>query len=134
MITIEAVDGILIGCHTNTANYHETIKRVNRLMRSMSDWMVRSGDAHQRMIDSWAEKRPVCDYCGEHITGEEAVRLNGEWICEEIFSIIKKYNVTRVYHGHIHGSGFHNAKSEHDGVEFKLLSADCIDFCPMLIV
>lgn len=58
----------------------------------------------------------------------------GEWICEEIFSIIKKYNVTRVYHGHIHGSGFHNAKSEHDGVEFKLLSADCIDFCPMLIV
>ncbi len=58
----------------------------------------------------------------------------GDWVCDEIFSVIKKYGITRVYHGHIHGSGFHNAKSEHEGVEFKLLSADCIDFCPMLIV
>ena len=58
----------------------------------------------------------------------------GEWVCKEIFDVIKKYEITRVYHGHIHGSGFNNAKSSYDGVEFKLLSADCIDFCPMLIV
>ncbi|MBQ8550403.1 MAG: metallophosphoesterase [Clostridia bacterium] len=58
----------------------------------------------------------------------------GEWVCKEIFDVIKKYEIKKVYHGHIHGSGFHNAKSHHDGVDFTLLSADCIDFCPMLIV
>ncbi len=58
----------------------------------------------------------------------------GDWVCEEIFSVIKKYGIKRVWHGHIHGSGFHNAKSEYDGVEFKLLSADCVDFSPVLIL
>ena len=58
----------------------------------------------------------------------------GEWVCKEIFDIIKKYDIKKVYHGHIHGSGFHNAKSSHDGVDFTLLSADCIDFCPIMIV
>lgn len=58
----------------------------------------------------------------------------GEWVCEEIFAVIKKYGIKRIYHGHIHGSGFHNAVSEYDGVEMKLLSADCVDFSPVMIV
>lgn len=58
----------------------------------------------------------------------------GEWVCEEIFSVIKKYGIKCVWHGHIHGSGFNNAKSSYDGVEFRLLSADCVDFSPVLIV
>lgn len=58
----------------------------------------------------------------------------GEWVCEEIFAVIKKYGIKRIYHGHIHGSGFHNAVSEYDGVELRLLSADCVDFSPVMIV
>ncbi len=58
----------------------------------------------------------------------------GEWVCDEIFSVIKKYDIKTVYHGHIHGSGFHNAKNEYDGVKFKLLSADCVNFTPLMIV
>ncbi len=56
------------------------------------------------------------------------------WVCEEIFSVIKKYNIDCVYHGHIHGSGFNNATAEYDGVKLKLLSADCVDFCPVPIL
>ncbi len=58
----------------------------------------------------------------------------GDWVCDEIFEVIKKYDIKTVYHGHIHGSGFHNAKSSYDGVEFKLLSADCVNFTPLMIV
>lgn len=58
----------------------------------------------------------------------------GEWVCDEIFSVIEKYGIKRVWHGHIHGSGFNNAKSNYGGVEFRLLSADCVDFSPVLIV
>lgn len=57
-----------------------------------------------------------------------------EWVCEEIFSVIKKHGIKTVWHGHIHGSGFNNAKKEFDGVNLRLLSADCVDFCPVPIL
>ncbi len=57
-----------------------------------------------------------------------------EWVCEEIFSVIKKHGIKTVWHGHIHGSGFNNAKKEYDGVNMRLLSADCVDFCPVPIL
>ncbi len=58
----------------------------------------------------------------------------GSFVCEPIFGILKKYNIKKVYHGHIHGAGRHNAVKSYDGVEFKLISADCIDFTPYAVV
>lgn len=72
-------------------------------------------------------------------TGKEPVVFThyppvyGEWVCHEIFEVIKKYDIKTVYHGHIHGSGCHNAVKEFEGVNFKLLSADCVDFTPVPI-
>ena len=57
---------------------------------------------------------------------------NGE-VCEEIFNVLKSHNIKKVYHGHIHGAGLNNATKEHDGVEFKLISCDCVDFTPVFI-
>ncbi len=57
----------------------------------------------------------------------------GSEVCNEIFEVIKKHNIKTVYHGHIHGSGFNNAVKEYDGVEFRLISCDCIDFTPYFI-
>lgn len=54
-------------------------------------------------------------------------------VCEPIFNIIKKYNIKTVYHGHIHGNGRNNFQKEYEGVNFKLLSADCINFTPFFI-
>ena len=56
-----------------------------------------------------------------------------DFVCEELMGIIKKYGIKTVYHGHIHGAGCHNAVSEYDGVKFKLLSCDCVDFTPVYI-
>ncbi len=58
---------------------------------------------------------------------------NGE-ICQEIFDVIKKHNIKTVYHGHIHGAGLNNATKEYDGVSFKLISCDCVDFTPVFII
>ncbi len=58
----------------------------------------------------------------------------GEYVCNEILDVLKKYNVTDVYHGHIHGSGLNNAVKEYDGIKFHLISCDCIDFTPFRIV
>lgn len=53
--------------------------------------------------------------------------------CDEIINILKKHEINLVYHGHIHGSGLHRAVSEFDNIQFKLVSADCIDFTPYKI-
>ncbi len=53
--------------------------------------------------------------------------------CDEILEVLKKHNITKVYHGHIHGSGFNNAVKEYDGIKFRLISCDCIDFTPLFI-
>lgn len=57
----------------------------------------------------------------------------GDYKCPEILEVLKKYDVKTVYHGHIHGLGFNNAVKEYDGIEFKLISCDCIDFTPYFI-
>ena len=55
-------------------------------------------------------------------------------VCDEIFEVLKRHNIKKVYHGHIHGTGLNNVIKEYDGIEFKLISCDCIDFTPFLIV
>ena len=54
-------------------------------------------------------------------------------VCGEIFDIIKKHGVRRIYHGHIHGAGLNKAVKEYDGVELKLISCDCVDFTPVFV-
>lgn len=58
----------------------------------------------------------------------------GNEVCNEIFDIIKKHGIKKVYYGHIHGPGVNNAVNEYDGVKFKLISCDCVDFTPVLVV
>jgi predicted phosphohydrolase len=72
------------------------------------------------------------------LAGEPLVFLHyppvyGEFVCEDILEVLEAYGVKTVYHGHIHGSGFNNAVKQYKDFEFKLISADCIDFCPILI-
>lgn len=58
----------------------------------------------------------------------------GDFVCNEILDVLKAHNIKNVYYGHIHGLGFNNAVKEYDGIEFNLISCDCIDFTPFLIV
>lgn len=55
-------------------------------------------------------------------------------VCEEIMNVLKAHNVNHIYCGHIHGAGFHSMPKEYDGIKFTLISCDCIDFTPFLIV
>ena len=84
MLWIESVNGIPIGMKTNTKGYHEMMKQAKEILdHIMSDWQVRQEEVHQQLVDAWKEKRPVCNYCGEHITADKALYVNGEWICED---------------------------------------------------
>lgn len=45
------------------------------------------------------------------------------------FKILKKYNIKRCYYAHLHGNSIKEAlNGVYDGIEFKLISADGLDF------
>ena len=47
----------------------------------------------------------------------------------EFVKMMKKYNVKRCYYGHLHGASIADAVEENvEGIEFKLVSADGLDF------
>ncbi len=57
----------------------------------------------------------------------------GEYTCQPIMDILKEYEITQLWYGHIHGMGRNQAPTEKDGIEMKLISCDCVDFTPVFI-
>ena len=56
------------------------------------------------------------------------------YTCQEILDLLEKYQVRRCFYGHLHG-GSHKLAMEGtwDGVEYRLLSADFLNFRPYLV-
>lgn len=55
--------------------------------------------------------------------------------CREIIDILKRYNVRQCYYGHLHGPSHALAmEGLWDGIEYKLVSADRLNFRPMRIL
>lgn len=59
----------------------------------------------------------------------------GDLRCEPILDVLKEFNVKECYYGHLHGSGATNlaVQGTVDGIEFRLISADYLDFTPLKI-
>lgn len=55
--------------------------------------------------------------------------------CPEILALLEKYGVRRCFYGHLHGAS-HGLAMEGiwNGIDFKMVSADCLDFEPWLVM
>ena len=55
--------------------------------------------------------------------------------CPDILELLKKYDVRRCYYGHLHGDSHKLAlEGDMDGIEYRLLSADYVNFKPVRIL
>ena len=56
------------------------------------------------------------------------------YTCEPILELLDRYDVRRCFYGHLHGAS-HGLAMEGlwDGIEFRLVSADKLDFRPFLV-
>lgn len=55
--------------------------------------------------------------------------------CTEIIDLLKKYNVQSCYYGHLHGPSLNLAlEGLWDGIDYKLVSADKLNFIPYRII
>ena len=78
---------------------------------------------------------------------KEAVKLDGELIAfvhyppvyrseENIYltDVLQRYGVKRCYYAHLHGGSIRGALNGiHNGIEYRLVSADSVDFTPVKI-
>lgn len=55
----------------------------------------------------------------------------GDLVCDKILDVIKKYNITTCYYGHIHNNYSIPRQFEYDGVTFVMVAADYLNFVPM---
>lgn len=53
---------------------------------------------------------------------------------EDIVAVMHEYGVKRCFYGHLHGASIQYAvQGNVDGIEYKLISADALQFCPIKI-
>ncbi len=77
--------------------------------------------------------------CAKELGGETVVFLHYPPVsttkdCEPILNVLKQNAIGRCYYGHLHGGATKFAlNGEKDGVNFRLISADYLEFCPYLI-
>lgn len=60
--------------------------------------------------------------------------LSGEQKCDEIMEVLIRHGIKRCFYGHLHGgSCLYAVQGEVDGIDFSLVSADFLQFCPRII-
>ncbi len=57
------------------------------------------------------------------------------YACKEILELLEKYEVRRCFYGHLHGASHALAQEGvWNGTEFRLVSADRLNFCPFTVI
>ena len=102
-------------------------------------WLYDCGEENSLILKREAGRLETSIAAAEKTGLEPAVFLhyppvNGEYVCTEITDVLERHKISRVWFGHIHGSGKYQTVSEYKGIHFRLISCDCVDFTPVLIV
>lgn len=59
----------------------------------------------------------------------------GSYQCQEILEMLPAYGVKRCFYGHLHGDSHKLAfQGSHSGVEYRLVAADYLNFCPLRVL
>lgn len=71
---------------------------------------------------------------GEPIVFLHYPPISSSECCYEILSLLKEEKISRCFYGHLHGLAAKMAINKNiDGIKFSLISADFLEFCPILI-
>jgi predicted phosphohydrolase len=80
-----------------------------------------------------ASLKSACDY--RKIVFLHYPPLYKGYICHEIIELLHRYDVNQCYYGHLHGPS-HGLALEglYDGIEYRLVSADRLNFMPFCVI
>ncbi len=128
------------GFETLNILQNNAVETENFIICGTRGWLFENGEPHDVKILQREAGRLELSLQNIHSEKEKVVFLHyppvyGDQCSAEILDVLLKYNVKRCYYGHIHGYGINNALNGlYAGIEFKLISADALGFCPIEIV
>ena len=101
-------------------------------------WLFEAGEPHDEKVMNreLGRLRMSLDAAGE---GEKLVFLHYPPVypgtsAPEVIALLKEYGVRRCYYGHLHGNFIrHAVQGSVDGITYRLISADGLNFCPLKI-
>ena len=103
-------------------------------------WFFDDADAGDRKVLLREAGRLDASITAAKATGKEPVAflhyppVCGGKVCREIFDVVQRHGISRVYYGHIHGAAIRQAfEGEFEGVQLRLISADKLGFMPILV-
>lgn len=101
---------------TENVDYDKIVAReVLRLRMSLDEAVRLRGDSAREIL-SYMHFPPVF----------------GSFVCRELVDVLTEYGIRHCYYGHIHGNYTVPRTVEFDGISFTLISADYLDFVPMI--
>ena len=60
--------------------------------------------------------------------------LYNEFVCQEIMEVLLNHQIKRCYYGHLHGrAATYALEGMHNGILFRLISADHLRFSPLAV-
>ena len=128
------------GFETLNILQNNAVETENFIICGTRGWLFENGEPHDAKILQREAGRLELSLQSIRSDKEKVVFLHyppvyGDQCSAEILDVLLKYNVKRCYYGHIHGYGINNALNGlYAGIEFKLISADALGFCPIEIV
>lgn len=117
--------------------YNNSIEVENKLICGTRGWNLNLESKASNKIITREELRleiSIQDAINKNLDKEIIVFMHYPPIIKQnlntgFFKILKKYNIKRCYYAHLHGSAIKEAlNGVYDGIEFKLVSADGLDF------
>lgn len=101
---------------TENVDYDKIVARESQRLRMSLEAAVKLQEEHGGDILSYMHFPPVF----------------GSFVCRELVDVLKEFEVRHCYFGHIHGNYSVPRSVEFEGITFTLISADFLDFVPMI--
>lgn len=103
-------------------------------------WLLEPEEpADQKILAREVARLKLSVNAARQLEGEPVVFLHyppvgPSGVCEEIVNVLRQEQISRCYYGHLHGNAARFCmKTELNGIHFSLISADYLEFCPILI-
>ena len=110
-------DKIIAGTRGWTLNDTENSEKMNHREEERLKLSLQSG------VDNFGEKEIICIMHYPPIVKEEKLKISN------YVQIMKDYNVKTCLYGHLHGESHKEAyEGNYEGINFKLVSSDYLDF------
>ena len=123
--------------------YNNSFEIENKIIVGTRGWTLLDSDNSKKMIkrevlrlelsikdaiEKYGENKEII--CIMHYPPISNSSMKNEYTYQsEFLEIMKKYNIKKCYYGHLHGSSHKDAvEGKIEGIEFKLISADYLNF------